>query len=215
MWINMNEKAIETCPLCNNTGEPFHNEEFFRCKNCQGIFRPKVFYPSPTAEKHRYEQHNNDVNDERYQQFVSPITTAVLKERASTDIGLDFGAGTGPVISKILKDNDFIIHQYDPFFHKNLDLLKKTYDYIVCCETIEHFHDPKKEFSLLKKLLKPKAVLYCMTHIYNSEILFADWYYRKDPTHVFIYQKETFEWIVDEFDFSQLHIDGRLVRFVN
>ncbi|MDG6218946.1 MAG: class I SAM-dependent methyltransferase [Candidatus Thermoplasmatota archaeon] len=211
----MKETVIEMCPLCNNSSEPFHNEEFFLCNTCYGIFRPKRFYLSPSKEKLRYEQHNNDVNDKRYQQFVSPITTAVLKEWSSTDIGLDFGAGTGPVISKILNEYHYAIYQYDPFFHDHPSLLKNKYDYIVCCETIEHFHHPKKEFGLLKKILRPKGILYCMTHIYNYDIPFADWYYRKDPTHVFIYQKETCEWISDQFDFHQMTIYGRLIRFVN
>lgn len=211
----MKENIIEICPLCNNPGKMFHKEEFFLCNRCCGIFRPKQTYPTPSDEKYRYEKHNNDVNDKRYQQFVSPITSAILKEFLPEDTGLDFGAGTGPVISKLLKENDYTIHQYDPFFHDNPVLLNEKYDYIVCCEVIEHFYHPHKEFELLKNLLNPRGILYCMTHIYNPDIQFADWYYKKDPTHVFIYQKETFEWIKNQFDFSAITIVDRLIRFLN
>ncbi len=211
----MQQKTFENCPLCHNPGKTFYTDEFFLCDNCLGIFRPKRYHLSAPEEKSRYEKHNNDVNDIRYQQFVSPITSAVLKECLPKDVGLDFGAGTGPVISKVLKDQGYTIKQYDPFFHNYPDLLKTEYDYIVCCEVIEHFYDPQKEFGLLKRLLKPKGILYCMTHIYSPDIPFTNWYYKKDPTHVFIYQKETFEYIKNHFDFSLVTIDKRLIRFVN
>ncbi|MCL4857464.1 MAG: methyltransferase, partial [Flavobacteriales bacterium] len=55
--------------------------------------------------------------------------------------------------------------------------------------------------------------LICMTDIYNPTIDFASWYYKNDPTHVFIYQKETFEWIKTTFNFSELTIEKRLVVF--
>jgi SAM-dependent methyltransferase len=211
----MQKNIFENCPLCQNSGKTFHDDEFYLCDNCLGIFRPKRYYLTASEEKSRYEKHNNDVNDIRYQQFVSPITSAVLKEFSPKDVGLDFGAGTGPVISKMLLDKEYTIKQYDPFFHNYPDLLKTRYNYIVCCEVIEHFYDPQKEFGLLKRLLKPKGILYCMTHIYSPDIPFANWYYKKDPTHVFIYQKETFEWIKNQFDFSLMTIDKRLIRFVN
>ena len=163
----------------------------------------------------RYEEHNNDVNDEKYQQFVSPITSAILKTHSAEDLGLDFGAGTGPVISKVLKDNNYSIFQYDPFFHKYPELLNNKYGYIACCEVIEHFYNPHKEFSLLKKLLKKDAILYCMTDLYDESIDFHTWYYKNDPTHVFIYQKHTIHWIQEEFEFSNVKIEGRLITFLN
>ena len=166
-------------------------------------------------EKMRYETHNNDVFDERYQNFVSPITKAILENFSEDHLGLDFGAGTGPVISKVLKDNDFRIKAYDPFFHNNPSILNEEYDYIACCEVIEHFYSPKKEFSLLNKILSKGGRLYCMTDIYEESIDFSTWYYKNDPTHVFIYQKKTIAWIKNEFDFSRVNIDGRLITFYN
>lgn len=166
-------------------------------------------------EKLRYETHNNDVFDKRYQNFVSPITSAILENFSKDHIGLDFGAGTGPVISKILGDNDFKIKQYDPFFHKNEKLLREKYDYIACCEVMEHFYSPKKDFGLLKNVLLKGGRLYCMTDIYDDSIDFSLWYYKNDPTHVFMYQKETIIWIKNEFRFSDVTIEGRLITFFN
>ena len=163
----------------------------------------------------RYKEHNNDIEDEKYQKFVSPISSSIMRDFTHNNKGLDFGAGTGPVISKILKDNDFLIEQYDPFFHNYPDLLEEKYDYIACCEVMEHFHNPKKEFGLLKKLLLQDGKLYCMTDIYNKNINFHNWYYKNDPTHVFIYHKETVNWIKEKFGFLNVTIEDRLVTYFN
>jgi hypothetical protein len=80
---------------------------------------------------------------------------------------------------------------------------------------IEHFYHPEKEFRLLKNLLQPNGRLYCMTHIYNPKIDFENWYYKNDPTHVFIYQEATLIWIKNNFNFASVTIDNRLISFVN
>ena len=209
---------VAPCPLCLNSGAVFYQFKerlYYKCSNCSGIFVDERLRPDRVTEKVRYETHNNDVNDENYQQFVSPITSAILSAYTINDKGLDFGAGTGPVISKVLEDNNYSIVQYDPLFHNHPELLNDTYDYIACCEVIEHFYNPMEEFALLKKLLKKGALLYCMTDIYDESIDFHKWYYKNDPTHVFIYQKHTIHWIQQEFGFLNITIDGRLVTFFN
>lgn len=201
------------CPLCKNKGNIFYKDEFFLCTTCFGIFKKRSLYPSIEKEKERYELHNNDVNNLKYQKFVSPITSLVFEEYSPQNKGLDFGAGTGPVISKILKDKGYNISLYDPFFHNNPELLKKNYDYIICCEVIEHFHNPEKEFILLKELLNDNGTLYCMTQIYNQDISFKKWYYKEDFTHVFFYQKETIRWIKVNFGFSSFSVNEKVIKF--
>ena len=173
------------------------------------------FLPNLEEERKRYEQHKNDVTNVKYQNFVLPIINAVKNNFSTNSLGLDFGAGTGPVISKILGDNGYKLRQFDPFFCNDTDALQLKYDYIVCCEVIEHFHSPSKEFELLKNLLKPKGHLYCMTHLYTKEIDFNNWYYKNDITHVFIYQRETLVKIKDRYKFSSLTIEDRLMTFKN
>ena len=209
---------VAPCPLCLNSGDVFYQFKerlYFKCNNCSGIFVDEGLRPDRVTEKVRYETHNNDVNDENYQQFVSPITSAILSAHTPSDKGLDFGAGTGPVISKVLDDNNYSIVQYDPLFHNHPELLNDTYDYIACCEVIEHFYNPREEFSLLKKILKTGGILYCMTDIYDESIDFHKWYYKNDPTHVFIYEKRTIHWIQQEFGFLNVTIADRLITFFN
>ena len=205
------------CPLCNSIGiqfDKYTRRKFYKCNNCKALFASKEDVPNLDEEKLRYDKHNNDVENIHYQKFVYPITTGIMNDFKPDDIGLDFGAGTGPVISKILNDNNFTIKQYDPFFSNFPELLENEYNYIACCEVIEHFHNPRKEFKLLKSLLKENGKLYCMTELYDEEkTKFKNWYYMNDKTHVFIYNKETIYWIAEEFGFLNVSIDGKLIVF--
>lgn len=211
----MQNKLIEYCPLCNSKGDLFYREKFFLCSNCTGIFKARNLLPKPEDEIKRYKQHNNDVTDTRYQTFASPITNAVQSHYSTDSLGLDFGAGTGPVISTVLGEKGYSLRQYDPFFINDAETLNLKFDYIVCCEVIEHFHKPEKEFALLKKMLKSGGHLFCMTHLYAKDIDFEKWYYKNDNTHVFFYQIKTLEQIKNKFDFSSLSIADRLIIFKN
>lgn len=191
------------------------NMEYYQCANCFAIGMHPNFFPSTEKEIIRYQSHNNDVNDIRYQNFVKPIVENVLIDFKKTDFGLDFGCGTGPVITKLLRDQNYSVNTYDPFFDNNVDALNTTFNYIVCCEVIEHFHYPYKEFKLLKSLLRPNGKLYCMTDVYNENIDFKNWYYKNDETHVFFYHKNTFEWLKTEFGFSKVTQENRLIIFEN
>lgn len=191
------------------------NRAYYKCNTCFGIGMVPKFYPSTEKEIIRYQTHNNDVNDVGYQNFVNPIVKNVLSDFNTTDVGLDFGCGTGPVITKLLRDQQYTINTYDPFFDNNIDALNTSFNYIVCCEVIEHFHHPCKEFKLLKSLLKPYGKLYCMTDIYDEAIDFENWYYKNDETHVFFYHKNTFEWLKTELGFSKVTIENRLIVFEN
>lgn len=204
------------CKLCNNHMKFFsttRNRDYYRCPNCDSIQLHENYHLEKNSEKQRYENHNNDVFDRRYQEFVSPITNYVFKHFYPNHIGLDYGAGPGPVISKILKDHHYQIKQYDPFFHDNSELLKQTYDYIIACEVIEHFNYPNKEFSLLKKSLNNNGSLIIMTHIYKNEIDFDKWYYKNDETHIIFYTEKTLNYIKKTYNFKNLEINNRLIVF--
>lgn len=204
------------CPLCNTQTKIFfksRDRAYFKCSTCFAISLDPSNYISSEQEKNRYKEHNNDVNDVRYQDFVMPIVNSILTDFTEEDIGLDFGSGTGPVITKLLGDLNFNIKTYDPFFDNNSETLETTYNFIACCEVIEHFHNPLKEFQLLKSLLKPRGKLLCMTELYHENIDFEKWYYKNDDTHVFFYHVKTFEWIKKVLNFSKVSSKNRLVIF--
>lgn len=212
-FFYLSDYNMPKCLLCNSDSTRFYKEQYYQCTNCKGIFRPIERLPTLEKEKARYDKHNNDTADEGYRNFVSPITNAIMDNHKIEDMGLDFGAGSGPIIAETLKNKGYEPYLFDPIYHKNYALLENKYDYIYACEVIEHFHKPYDEFSLLYNLLNNIGKLYCMTHLYNESIDFDRWYYKNDFTHVFIYTQETIDWIAAEIGFSDYKIDDRLITF--
>lgn len=205
------------CPLCLAAYlieyKTIEDIAYLTCTNCKSVVKHFEHYPTLEAEKKRYLLHNNDIRNKGYQAFVQPIVQHILKSKPTASIGLDFGAGTGPVITEILKAEGYTISLYDPFFYPDKEVLDSTYDFIICCEVIEHFHSPNNEFKLLRKLLKPGGTLLCMTHLLPKGDNFGGWYYKNDPTHVIFYSQDNLKWIQANFNFSKVVIEGRLVAF--
>jgi len=187
-----------TCTLCGSALINKKDAYYYDCDICKAIVKDEKYYLTADDEKARYETHNNDVNDIRYQNFALPITNYVIDKFLPEHKGLDFGSGTGPVISSMLMKKGSDIVQYGPYFPPSQTILNNTYDYIVSCDVFEHFYNPKMEIDSLTSLLKSNGMLLIMTMLYNDQIDFNIWHYRKDPTHVFIYRKETIEYIAAE-----------------
>jgi hypothetical protein len=206
------------CPLCGSGSVFYFNsgKSYYRCCNCRSIFLDRKDFVSFEEEKKRYLEHNNDVSDPGYRSFVSPVTSRIFEKFTPQQRGLDFGCGTGPVISEVLKENGYKIETYDPMFCDKPDLLEKKYEYVVCCEVAEHFHNPYKEFGLLRTLLEKGGIIYIMTDFFDDRTKqdFKKWYYKDDQTHVFFYHEDAFKWIKEVFGFSQIKRFGRLVLLV-
>lgn len=206
-----------SCPLCGHETTPFFSDShrtFNQCQSCHSLVMPTDKWPSRQQEKLRYLEHDNDVNDLQFQAFVSPIMQAVERDFACENSqGLDFGAGHAPVITHILQQHGYAISAYDPLFADRTELLERQYDFICCCEVIEHFHHPQQMFRLLYDLLLPGGKLYCMTALYHEQRDFGSWQYKNDPTHVIIYHQHAIHYIQRQFGFASVSIDERLITF--
>jgi len=204
------------CSLCNRRALFFYcfrEKNYYHCTGCHSILLNPANYLSPDDEKKRYDKHNNNVDDPGYRQFVKPLADKVLQKYGSEATGLDYGAGPVPVTAFLLREKGLKIEIYDPFYLNERTVLNKKYDFIICCEVIEHFHAPAKEFKLLSSLLKPHGSLYCMTELYSDDLDFSYWYYKNDPTHVFFYHRQALEWVKNKFGFTKLTIDNRVIQF--
>ncbi len=103
----MNPWSVNFCRLCAAPVTFYQNwrgRDYWQCDECHALQMDKQHLPERECETALYLTHENDVDDPRYQQFVSPITEAILSQITSDKIGLDFGAGPGPVISKIISE---------------------------------------------------------------------------------------------------------------
>ena len=185
------------CLVCGDPAIKLILEEdekvYWECRHCFFISLDIKFRLSSSEEKTRYEQHNNDIHDENYRLFLSKLfkpLQAKLKYKAE---GLDFGCGPGPALAEMFKEKGYQVDLYDPFFFNNEKIFTKSYDFITCTETIEHFFDPIKEFKKINKMLVKEGFLGVMTKFLGDEKDFGQWYYRKDPTHVAFYSPKTIE----------------------
>lgn len=109
----------------------------------------------------------------------------------------------------MLEECGFAMSIYDPIFARQPDVLNRTYDFITCTETAEHFHSPREEFDRLYTLLSPNGWLALMTQWADNEDL-SRWAYARDFTHVCFYRQETMAWIANCFEY-QLEIPSRNV----
>lgn len=103
---------------------------------------------------------------------------------------------------------------YDSFFWPDPTPLKTTYDFIVASEVLEHFYQPMVDLELIWTCLKPGAWLGVMTQIFTPETDFSSWYYRRDPTHVVFYSRQTFQWIATHFGFTKLTYVGERIALL-
>src|SRR3989338_3945126 len=91
------------CSLCLTTNsatrQEIHLKVYWRCCKCDLLALDSSHFLSPNEEKKRYETHNNDMEDVRYQNFVTPLMKEVLLKIPLGAKGIEYGAGTGPVLS--------------------------------------------------------------------------------------------------------------------
>lgn len=201
-----------TCPLCHSpNGERFFEEGarvYYWCVRCDLRFLDPSCRPAAAEEKERYLQHNNDISDPRYRAFVKPLYDHIVERVPRGSVGLDFGSGTGPVLADMLGEAGYEIRLFDPFFHPDRKNLERKYHFILACEVVEHLFDPRTEFQRVKGLLVDGGLLGLMTALWTPELNFADWYYRRDLTHVAFYSQATFCWIKEQFKFQDVCFSG-------
>ena len=196
------------CPLCKSLSNKPRYQNRFRayhvCTNCSLIFVPNQYQVDSTKARRRYALHKNTIEDVGYLQFLNRILYP-LKDRISKDqFGLDFGSGPNPVLSEVLKKDGYQITEYDLYFANDPKKLNTTYNYIVCCEVVEHFDEVLSEWKRLFELLKPEGWIAISTALSDQVEDFLKWHYISDETHISIYSKRSFEWIKEYFGFKQL-----------
>lgn len=154
--------------------------------------------PEPEVELQHYQFHENDPADEGYRRFLSRLSEPLLNVLPPEQCGLDYGCGPGPALAMMMEDAGHRVALYDPFFYPREESLQQQYDFITCTEVVEHFHQPAEQFQILNSLLKPGAWLAIMTCFQTDDAAFAQWHYRRDPTHVVFYREATFHTLAND-----------------
>ncbi len=194
------------CPVClaGTTAvlAVIDERTYHRCKRCDATFLDPDQLPSRDEERAHYDTHENDPADPRYREFLNRLAAPLLARMADGLQGLDYGCGPGPALAHMLREAGHTMAIYDPVYEPDRNVLEAEYDFITCTEVVEHFHRPRAEFVRFNKLLRPGGWLGIMTMFQNDDARFANWHYRKDPTHVVFYRETTLQWMAQEFGWS-------------
>ncbi len=187
---------MKVCSVCRQStprrfGE-FGGKLYWRCERCAATLLDPAHFISPKQALAHYRHHENDPSDPGYRDFLRRLMVPLQDHLKSGMRGLDYGCGPGPALVAMMSEAGFEIMGYDPLFAPDTSLLDGSYDFVTCSEVAEHWQQPFEEFNLLERLLRPRGLLGIMTCFQTDDGRFADWYYRRDPTHVVFYREETF-----------------------
>ena len=193
----------DCCPVCTGASiRPFtvvEGRSYFECTHCGAVWLAAEQRLPEAEEAAHYRLHENDVHDVAYRQFLSAVSIPLLEKLAGEQNGLDYGCGPGPALAAILTEAGHTVVTYDPLFANHPAVLDRQYDFVTCTEVVEHFHDPAVEFSRFNSLLKPGAWLGIMTGMLSETVDFTAWHYRRDPTHIVFYRRQTFEALAGQY----------------
>ncbi|PIV72943.1 MAG: methyltransferase type 12 [Rhodobacteraceae bacterium CG17_big_fil_post_rev_8_21_14_2_50_65_11] len=197
--------AAQACPVCGARAEPFLDvdaQRYFRCPSCAARFLNPAQHPARGDEYAHYLHHENEVSDPGYRRFLSKLADPLMARLAVGSSGLDYGCGPGPALAEMLREAGHEMALYDPFFAPDPAPLAATYDFVTCTEAAEHFHHAGKEFARLRAFVRPGGWLAVMTCFQTEDDRFANWHYRKDPTHVVFYREATFRFLAESWGWS-------------
>ncbi len=183
------------CPVCLAAAAraflTIQGRDYWRCTECGATFLEPTQRPDAAAERAHYDSHRNEIDDPGYRRFLARLTVPLLERLAPGSRVLDYGCGPGPALAAMLTEAGHDVCLYDPFYQPDTAVLEGSYDAITCTEVVEHFHEPMQELVRLRALLRPGGLLGIMTCFQTDDTRFADWHYRRDPTHVVFYKEAT------------------------
>lgn len=167
---------------------------YIQCLCCRLVFVPARYQLSFTKEKAYYDLHQNETHDIGYRTFLSRLFNPMQNCLTPPAKGLDFGCGSGPALAAMFHEAGYEMAIYDPYYAPDISVLKPYYDFITATEVVEHLFHPGQELGKLYALLKPGGWLGIMTKLVTNQTAFSTWHYKRDPTHVCFFSRDTFSW---------------------
>lgn len=199
------------------------SRRYVLCLSCGGISCAAEDLPGRDRERERYLLHNNRPEDSGYREMLGAFAErvrAVCRHcgildwpaaaggvSASGFPVLDFGCGPVPVLAALLREQGWAASGLDPLFFPD-GWPEKTADgsrfsVVLCHESAEHFHAPRRTFARISAFLQPGGVCAVSTRFLpdfpvpaagasgaDFPAFFSQWWYRMDFTHVSFYTRK-------------------------
>jgi len=187
------------CPICNHETQLFEVQNrknritFYSCTYCECVFKSPIYHQDLITQKERYDLHQNNKDDCRYQAYFQNFLDFVLPYVDESKRAFDFGCGATTLLADMLQNNGFEVDFFDPIYYPKRPKTDKCYDLVVTTEVFEHLHHPKDTFKELVGYLDDHGYLAIQTQFHpNEKEKFNKWYYHLDPTHVVFFTIKTF-----------------------
>ncbi|BAS67835.1 MAG: class I SAM-dependent methyltransferase [Gammaproteobacteria bacterium] len=194
---------ISTCPLCYSQDLSSYYEDkdakYLQCFECELVFVPAQYHLHEVDEKLRYDAHQNNPDDEHYRVFLSQVFDPVITHIKQGAKGLDFGCGPGPTLSVMFEEQGYQVDLVDKFYAINTKVFEKKYDFITATEVVEHLKAPRFELDRLFTMLKKGGVLALMTQQVTKKVVFSDWYYKNDLTHICFFTEKSMRYLAQQW----------------
>jgi len=189
--LSSKEFDLILCKICAaSTKELIHpstDQRFYRCEQCDFVFKSEIHYLSANDALKEYDLHTNSIEDSSYVDYFKRfIDSAVVGYVTIGRKGLDFGSGPSPVLAKILeRDYGFDMDIYDLFYAPEKVSQDRRYDLITSTEVVEHLADPLAFFKFARDHLREDGLLAVMTlfHPEEDEAILKS-HYLRDMTHI-------------------------------
>ena len=207
------------CPLCSHSKVEFlfrqkqFERHFYHCKNCDLRYVQRDETLSLDSQKSRYEKHDNSVRTTGYEKFLRRLVDPLVEYVDKCSHGLDFGSGPYPMLVEILKEDGYSnVESYDPIFANNKNvILDKKYQFVTCCEVIEHMRSLQDDLDSLFSCVDEGGVLIISTAIVTEAVDFQNWYYILDETHVNFFSLKSFEYICAKAKLALVSVENDLL----
>lgn len=208
MVVNVKQAELD-CPLCGSGLSralriDAFKRRYLQCPDCDFLSMDPAFRLPASAEKKRYELHQNSISDPGYRAFLDRLRKPLIAElrkrypESKPPRGLDYGSGPQPVFAALMAESGFTLKCWDPYFcaTDRADLANgDPWDFIVCCEVAEHFYKPAEDFAFLRSILAPGGFIALMTAFRSAATDLSAWAYLSDSTHVSIYSQPSLGWL--------------------
>jgi hypothetical protein len=208
------------CPLCSSLDSDHYSYQskfdrnFYKCSVCDLVFVDRSELLDHSTEKSRYDNHQNNILSEGYEKFLRRLITPLSHLKELKSYGLDYGQGPYPMLIELMNKDGFEnVDGYDPFYSDSQDVFTKKYDFITCCEVLEHMTDVSFELERIQSLLKKNALFIISTGIRTENIDFNNWYYIRDDTHINFLSINTLDWIAQKYNLNLVRTEKDLIIY--